>query len=508
MITPISKILIVGGGTAGWMTAAALSKLLGPQGPRIQLVESEQIGTVGVGEATIPQISLFNRMLGLDEDDFLKRTQGTFKLGIQFENWRRNDHRYFHPFGSYGSDMDGVMFHHFWLHARQRGHSTDLSSYCLQAVAADENRFLRPVSNARNSPLGHIAYAFHFDAGLYAAFLRDYSEARGVERIEGRVCDHTLNPQTGHVTRVSLEDGQSLDADLFIDCSGFRGLLIEQALQTGYEDWSHYLPCNSALAVPAEHIGDPVPYTRSIAGRAGWQWRIPLQHRMGNGHVYCTGFTSDDAAHDDLISSLSGTPLRDPIQLRFVTGRRRKAWNRNVVALGLASGFLEPLESTSIHLIQSGIARLMTLFPHQGFDPAEIEEYNRLTEIEYAYIRDFLVLHYRQTERDDTDFWRHCQSLPVSDHLQRKIDLYAGNGRVSRERDELFNETSWLAVMHGQGIEPRGHHPLVTALGEAEVDARLHQILGVVRESANHMPTHSDFIRKNCASETGANMPA
>lgn len=498
-VKPISQIVIVGGGTAGWMTAAALSKILADHDVTIRLVESETIGTVGVGEATIPQISLFNRMLGIDENEFLRETNGTFKLGIEFVDWRRKGHAYIHPFGSYGSDMDGVMFHHFWLNARQRGYDRPLSDFCLQVRAAKESKFMRPVAEARNSPLGHIAYAFQFDANLYARYLRRYAEERGVERIEGRIVDSTLDSETGFVRSVRLEDGRSLEAEFFVDCSGFRGLLIEQAMKTGYDDWSAWLPCNRAIAVPCEKVGDPLPYTRATAREAGWQWRIPLQHRTGNGHVFCDGFTDEDTALDTLMSNLDGAALRDPIHLRFLTGRRKKFWNRNVLAIGLSAGFMEPLESTSIHLIQSGIARLMTMFPDTGFNEADIEEYNRLTGIEYEYVRDFLVLHYRQTERDDTEFWRHCQTLPLSDHLARKIELFRSNGRVSREKDELFNETSWLAVMEGQGIEPQGHHPLVTGLGAAEIDARLKHIMSVVDASASHMPSHAEFIAQNCA---------
>jgi len=500
-VDPIRSVLIVGGGTAGWMTAAALSKIFADHDLRIQLIESEQIGTVGVGEATIPQILLFNRMLGIDENEFIKATQATFKLGIEFEGWRREGHSYLHPFGSYGSDMDGVMFHHFWLNARQRGYEVELPEFCLQVLAAREGRFLRPVPNAKNSPLGHIAYAFQFDAGLYANYLRQYAEARGVERIESRIEHTRLDEESGHLTSVKLEDGREFSADFFVDCSGFRGLLIEQALETGYEDWSAWLPCNRALAVPSERVREPDPFTRSTARPAGWQWHIPLQHRTGNGHVYCSDHMSDDEAARILLDNLEGRPLRDPIQLRFVTGHRRKFWNRNVLAIGLAAGFMEPLESTSIHLIQSGIARLMTLFPDRSFNPADIDEYNRLTLQEYEYVRDFLVLHYRQTERDDSEFWRRCRNLPMTDHLARKLELYRTNGRVYREKDELFNETSWLAVMDGQGVEPRGHHPLVSSLGDREVNARLEQILSVIRASADHMPSHADFIAEHCAAE-------
>ncbi|MEM9402072.1 MAG: tryptophan halogenase family protein [Pseudomonadota bacterium] len=490
----LRNVTIVGGGTAGWMAAAALARLVGSQGVRIQLIESDAIGTVGVGEATIPQITLFNRLLDIDEDAFVKATQATYKLGIEFCDWTRLGHRYFHPFGSYGADMEGVAFHHFWLHQQQRGSIAPLGEFCLQDIAAREGRFMRPDKRHGNSPLAFIAYAFQFDASLYAAFLRQYAEARGVERIEGQVTQVNQHPETGFVETLTLDNGRSVDGELFIDCSGLRGLLIEQSLQAGYDDWSRWLPCNRAVAVPSENVGSPGPFTRSTARNAGWQWRIPLQHRTGNGHVFCDGFVSDDDAVATLMRNLDGEPLADPRPLRFTTGIRREVFKHNVVALGLAAGFMEPLESTSIHLIQTGLARLMTLFPTRDFDAADRDEYNRATRVEYEYVRDFLVLHYRQTERDDTEFWRHCQALPVSDHLQRKLDLYTANGRIIRERDELFTESSWLAVMHGQGLTPRGHHPIVSGLGDDEIAARLDDMHTVIRNAANVMPMHQEFL--------------
>ncbi|MEO1574731.1 MAG: tryptophan halogenase family protein [Pseudomonadota bacterium] len=495
----VRNVVIVGGGTAGWMAAAALGRLLNGHNVNIRLVESEAIGTVGVGEATIPQITLFNRLLGIDENEFVAATQATFKLGIEFVNWTRQEHRYFHPFGSYGADMDGIAFHHFWLQQHQGGYPHALADFCLQDLAARQGRFMRPDKQQRNSPLGHIAYAFQFDAGLYAAYLRRFSEALGVQRIEGRIEHVHRHARSGDVSAVQLESGAQVEGDFFIDCSGFRGLLIEQTLQSGYDDWSEYLPCNRAVAVPCERDGPPQPFTRATARDAGWQWRIPLQHRTGNGHVYCNEFQDQDRATQTLLDNLEGPTLRDPIHLKFTTGLRRQVWRKNVVALGLAAGFLEPLESTSIHLIQTGLARLMTLFPTRRMDAADRDEYNRATRAEYEYVRDFLVLHYRQTERDDTDFWRHCQNLPVSTHLKRKLDLFRANGRIIRERDELFTETSWLAVLHGQGVRPAGHHPFVTSLGNDEVRARLDQLHDIVARCAQHMPTHSDFIAQHCA---------
>ena len=495
---PIGKVVIVGGGTAGWMAAAALGQLMAHRGVAVCLIESETIGTVGVGEATIPQITLFNRLLGFDENEFVSATQATFKLGIEFVDWTRPGHRYFHPFGSYGTDMDGVAFHHFWLHQRQRGCKHALSEYCVQEVAAKRARFMRPDKRLANSPLAHIAYAFQFDATLYAKYLRAYAEARGVTRIEGKIVAAARNAETGFVESVRIEGGVDIAGDFFIDCSGFRGLLIEQALGSGYDDWSEWLPCNRAVALPSENVGRLVPYTRATARPAGWQWRIPLQHRTGNGHVYCDEHMGADEATQMLLDNLEGPALRDPIHLQFTTGMRKKVWNRNVLALGLAAGFMEPLESTSIHLIQTGIARLMTLFPTRDFARADIDEYNRATRVEYEYVRDFLVLHYRQTERDDSEFWRYCRNIPKSDHLARKYALYEANGRIIREKDELFTETSWLAVMHGQGLAPKGHHPVVTGLGHDEVNARLEQLRGIVAASVERMPAHIEFIRSNC----------
>ncbi len=444
-------------------------------------------------------------MLNLDENEFVRETQATFKLGIEFVNWTRIGHRYFHPFGNYGADMEGIPFHHFWLHQHQRGYEHDLSAFCLQEVAAKRAKFMRPDKSMMNSPLGHIAYAFQFDANLYARYLRSFSEAKGVERIEGRIVNSNLRSEDGFVESVTLEDGRTVEGDFFIDCSGFRGLLIEQALESGYDDWSDWLPCNRAIAIPCESGDELSPYTRSTAHTAGWQWRIPLQHRTGNGHVYCEEFMSTDEATRILLDNLEGKPLKDPFALKFTTGMRKKCWNKNVVALGLASGFLEPLESTSIHLIQSGIARMMTFFPTRDFLQADIDEYNRATRVEYEYVRDFLVLHYRQTERDDSEFWRHCRNLPMTDHLARKYALYEANGRIVREKDELFTETSWLAVMHGQGLKPKGHHPVATGLGNDEVHARLEQLRDIVNACADHMPGHREFIAEFCpANEAGA----
>ena len=493
----IRRIVIVGGGTAGWMAAAALAKVLGPGYADITLIESEAIGTVGVGEATIPQLRTFNALLGLDEDDFVRRTQGTFKLGIEFCDWGRLGDRYFHPFGPFGVDMEGVSFHAYWLRLNQLGDARPISDYSLQAMAAARGKFMRPIDAGR-SPLSKIAYAFHFDAGLYAAWLREFAEARGVTRLEGRIVDVSLREEDGFVRSVTTSDGRIVEGDLFLDCSGFQGLLIEGALQTGYDDWSHWLPADRAIAVPCARVADPVPYTRATARPGGWQWRIPLQHRTGNGYVYSSRFIDDEAATADLLSQLDGAPMADPRMLRFTTGRRRKAWNRNVVALGLASGFIEPLESTSIHMVQSGIANLLAMFPTLAFEPAEVARYNRVIAYEAERIRDFIVLHYNATQRDDSELWRYCRDMSLPDSLLEKYEIFASRGRVFRENEELFNDTSWFAVMTGQNIRPSGFDPVAAVLSVDETRLRLQQTADAIRNSADYMPSHGDFIRDHC----------
>ena len=493
----IRKIVIVGGGTAGWMTAAAMAKLLGRDYGDITLVESDDIGIVGVGEATIPQIGIYNRMLGLDEDEFIRKTQGSFKLGIQFVDWGKKGHTYFHPFGPFGVDMEGVSFHAYWQRLHLAGDPHRLEDYSLQAVAAAQNRFMRAIDAGR-SPLSKIAYAFHFDAGLYARFLRGFAEERGVVRREGKIVDVEQRAEDGFIQAVKLESGERIEGELFIDCSGFRGLLIEQTLKTGYEDWTHWLPCDRAAAVPCES-SEFTPYTRSTAREAGWQWRIPLQHRTGNGYVYSSNHISDDQAAETLLSNLDGKPLADPRFLRFVTGRRKQAWVKNVVAIGLSSGFIEPLESTSIHLIQSGIAKLMQMFPDKRFEPADRERFNRMTQVETEQVRDFIILHYHLTERDDTPFWDHCRTMDVPDSLKEKYRLFEGYGRIFRENDELFNDTSWMAVMVGQGLKARGYDPVADVLTLDETRARLDEIRRVMRTSSDYMPLQTEFIRNNCA---------
>jgi tryptophan 7-halogenase len=494
----IKSIAIIGGGTAGWMTAAALGRVLGRDYATITLVESDAIGTVGVGEATIPQIGTFNRMLGIEENDFVRRTKGSFKLGIEFVNWGGLGQRYFHPFGRYGVDMEGVSFHAFWQRLRLAGLSPDVSDYSLMAMAARGNKFMRPI-NAGNSPLSEIAYAFHFDAGLYAQFLREHAEGLGVVRREGKVVQVHQKPDDGFIRSVQLEDGTQIEADLFVDCSGFHGLLIEGALKAGYTDWSNFLPCNRAVAVPCESVPDLLPYTRSTAREAGWQWRIPLQHRIGNGYVYCSEYISDDEAAATLLANLDGAPLADPRIIKFTTGQRNSYWKKNCVAIGLSSGFMEPLESTSIWMIQSGISRLMAMFPDKSFAPVDIDRYNRILKTETEEIRNFLVLHYKATTRDDSPFWDYCRNMEVPDKLAEKLSVFNNSGRAFRENEELFNDTSWFAVMTGQGMKPRTYDPVAAILSLEETQKRLADIKIAVGNSADYMPKHRDFIKENCA---------
>jgi len=494
----IRKIVIVGGGTAGWMAAAALSKVLGGfSGLEIELVESDAIGTVGVGEATIPQINLFNAMLGIDENEFVRETHATYKLGIEFRDWTRIGHRYIHPFGFYGLDMMGIEFHHHWLKARTLGDTSQLDEYAIGAMGGEAGKMAWPTPGNPKSPLSKLAYAFQFDAGRYARYLRGRAERQGVQRTEGRIVGVEKDGESGFVGAVVLESGVRVGADLFIDCSGFRALLIGQELGVPFVDWSHWLPCDRAVAIPCTLAGERETLTRSTARPAGWQWRIPLQHRIGNGHVYCSSHLSDDEAIAILLANIDGEPLAEPNQLRFTAGHRARMWDKNVVALGLASGFLEPLESTAIHLVQAAIARLLTLFPTRAFGQREIDRFNALSIRDYIDIRDFLVLHYCATERDDTPFWDYCRNIEQPEGLKAKLALFRSSGRVYREHDELFTETSWLSAMVGQGVPPGGYHPIADMLPDGETLERVGHIRQVVAHAVGQMPHQDAFLRAN-----------
>ncbi len=493
----ISSIAIVGGGTAGWMAAAALAKALAGMQVRIRLIESSRIGTIGVGEATIPPIMDFIRQLGIDEDELVRQLKATFKLGIGYRDWTRPGHAYFHPFGPTGPGLGAVSFPAYWLKMFLQGKAQRLEEYSIQAVAADMGRFARPV-HAPNTPLNKLTYALHFDASRFAQYLRGYAEARGVERTEGEVRHVALRPDDGFIASVSLDNGATIAADLFIDCSGFAGVLIERALATGYEDWRRWLPCDRALVVHSERTAPPPPFTQVTARDAGWQWRIPLQHRDGNGYVYGSAFTTDAEARAVLQANLAGGALGEPVSLSFAPGRRRLAWNKNCVALGLAAGFLEPLEATSIHLIQRGIAMLLRFFPDRDFAPADRERYNRTMEFEFARVRDFLLLHYTQTERAGA-FWDHCRTMPLTDGLSEKLELFRAHGRILREDSELFPVSSWLSVFVGQSVIPRRHDPLVDGLDAAKVSAKLDEIRDAVLRCTKAMPTHQEFIDRHVA---------
>ena len=480
------------------MTAASLSRFFRPDQCSIRLVESAEIGIVGVGEATVPHIRFFNQSLGLDEADFMRKTHATFKLGIEFIDWARPGDSYIHPFGDYGLAQQGVRFHHRWNRLRLAGDDTQIDEYSLPIVAARAGRFAPPGSDPA-SVLSTFSYAFQFDATLFAPYLRAYSEQRGVRRTEGRVVDVQLRGTDGFIESLTLASGERIEGDLFIDCSGFFGLLTEKTLKTGYEDWTHWLPCDRAVAVPCESFGPLLPYTRATARSAGWQWRIPLQHRTGNGYVYSSQFVSDDEAAATLLRHLDGKALAEPRFLKFVTGRRKKTWNRNCVAVGLSGGFVEPLESTSIYLVQAAITHLLELFPDRGFEPIDIDEYNRIMDLEFERVRDFIVLHYHATERDDAPLWNLVRNMSIPDSLASKIELFRERGVVVNYQHGLFHEPSWVAVYLGQRIMPRRYDPLadLTPLEDLRREAAATRAL--IRQAADSLPSHEDFIARYCA---------
>lgn len=488
----IERLVILGGGTAGWMTAAALSKTLGAK-VAIDLLESDAIGTVGVGEATIPTIHWFNQLIGLDEAEFVRATKASFKLGIEFVDWARPGHRYFHPFGRYGVDLGPVPFHQCWLKAQSDGAAAPLSAYSLATALAAQNRFAEPSDDPR-SILSTLGYAYHFDASLYATHLRGLAQANRVRRHEGKLQAVERDPDTGFVTAITTDRGKRLAGDLFVDCSGFRAVLIGEELDTAFEDWSHWLPCDRAVAVPCAPVVDTTPYTRSTLRPAGWQWRIPLQHRTGNGYVYASSFVSDDEAAATLLANLDGAPLADPRVLRFTAGFRRNSWMKNVVAIGLSSGFLEPLESTSIHLIQSGIAKLIALFPDAACDPALARQFNTLFGIDMDGIKDFLILHYHATEAHEAPLWKHTRHMALPDSLIAKEQHYRRTGRLMLTSDELFREASWLAVLNGQGIVATDHSPIADTIDSATNRRQLDQLAAIIARAAPTLPMHDDAI--------------
>ncbi|WP_043320672.1 tryptophan halogenase family protein [Microbulbifer sp. HZ11] len=488
----IKRLVILGGGTAGWMTAALLARSM-RNTLDIVLVESDQIGTVGVGEATIPPIQSFNRALGLDEREFLRATKGTVKLGIQFENWSRRGASYMHAFGSIGKDFPFCDFYNYWLRARSQGDTSSLWDYSLNYQAALQNRFA-PLAKIPNTNLPGVSYAYHFDAGLYAKFLRRYCETNGVERIEGKVSDVLRNSESGFIEALQLENGAQVNGDLFVDCSGFAALLIEKVMGVEYEPWSKWLPCNRAMAVPSQSAQRIVPYTRSIAHACGWQWQIPLQHRTGNGLVFSGDHWSDEQAREVLLANLPGEPLAEPRTIPFKTGHRREQWCKNVVSLGLASGFLEPLESTSIHLVQSAATRLIKCFPHRGIRDEEIAEFNRQSRVEMERIRDFIILHYKANQRRDSDFWKSCEEMAVPESLQEKIELFRATGKLFRDFDDLFTEVAWQQVLLGQEVWPQDYHPNADGLSEVQLAEFMQSLKTIFQGAVGNMPEHERYL--------------
>lgn len=491
---PIKKLVIAGGGTAGWMAAAAFSKKFGEM-LDITIVESEEIGTVGVGEATIPPMRVFHKLLGIDEQEFMRATNATFKLGISFENWGRDGDKYIHSFGKTGKETWLGDFHHFWLYSQKLGMTEfEFGDFCVELKASLANKFF-------TGPNSDINFAYHLDASRYAKFLRAMSDKNGAKRIEGKIVSVQQDFDSGFITSLTLASGEVVEGDFFIDCSGFRGLLIEQALRTGYEDWSHWLPCDTAQAVQTESVGPAVPYTRSIAHHAGWRWQIPLQHRVGNGLVYCSNFMSDDEAREKLLGSVEGKTLIEPRVIKYRTGRRRKTWNKNCVAMGLASGFIEPLESTSIHLFMMAITRLMRLFPFNGVEPALINEFNRESVEEVEKIRDFIILHYKATERDDSPFWRYCKNMEVPDTLAHRMELFRSAGHAYQGPGELFRIDSWTQVMLGQRIMPEQYHHIAHLMSKDELMQFFTKMKAAINHQVEQLPTHDEFIQQYCKAE-------
>lgn len=490
----IKNIVIVGGGTGGWITASLLAKVLG-KSINITLVESDKIGIVGVGEATIPPIIAFNNAIGINEIDFMKATKGTIKLGIQFENWGKKGDSYMHAFGDIGKNFPFCDFHHFWVKSQQMGDDSNFWDYSLNYQAAKHNKFAR-LNGIEGTNLPGISYAYHFDAALYAKFLSEFCINLGVKRIEGTINHVTLNDTNGYVESLQLEDGSEIKGDLFVDCTGLAALLIEKTLSTGFDDWSQWLPCDRAVAVPSESSETIIPYTRSIAHESGWQWQIPLQHRAGNGLVFSSKHMTDEEATETLMTNIDGKPLGEPRVIRYRTGRRRKQWNRNVVSIGLSAGFFEPLESTNIHLIQTGAIRLLKFFPHNGIKEEEINEYNAQSKNEYERIRDFIILHYKLNQRGDTDFWKQCQRMDIPDTLSQRIDLFKKTGKVFREQEDLFTEVAWKQVMIGQRANPEDYHPLVETLSTEQIKDLMANLKTLINRTVDKMPTHEEFLQK------------
>jgi tryptophan halogenase len=486
----LRRIVIAGGGTAGWMAAAAIAQTMG-RAVDVTLVESDAIGTIGVGESTIPPLVTYNRLLGINEAEFMRATQATFKLGILFDNWKEPGHSYFHSFGLTGKDHWSAGFQHFWLYGREKGHDQPYDDYCLELIAALKGKFAHLPEDRTN-------YAYQLDSGLYAKFLRTMAEADGTTRIEGKIARVELDGETGNIAALLLDSGARVEGDLFLDCTGFRALLIEGALHAGFDDWTHYLPCDSAIAIQTESVRPAVPYTRAMAHDAGWQWRIPLQHRVGNGIVYCSRYLSQEAALERLLGNIEGRTLVQPNFLRFAAGARRRQWHRNCIAIGLSGGFMEPLESTAIHLIQRAVLRLIRMMPLKEISERDIAEFNEQQHQDMLQILDFLVLHYKATERRDSPFWRQCSAMAIPDTLAQKIELFRETGRVFRKNEELFAENSWVQVMMGQGIMPRAYHPIVEKMRDEELARLLTMLRENVSRTVSSLPDHAAYVAQYC----------
>ncbi|WP_045858299.1 tryptophan halogenase family protein [Teredinibacter purpureus] len=488
---PIKNIVIAGGGTAGWIAAVALSKKLSGAVSSITLVESDDIGTVGVGEATIPPIRVFHKLMQIDEQEFMRETDATFKLGISFEGWKNIGADYIHSFGKTGKEAWLAEFVHFWLRAKEKGFAGDFGDYCYELQAAKQNKF-------GLSPGADINYAYHLDATKYAKYLRKISESHGVKRVEGKISSVNQDASTGFINSLQLDSGTLIEGDLFIDCTGFSGLLIEKTLHTGYEDWSHWLPCDSAVAMQTELTEPAIPYTRSVAHRAGWRWKIPLQHRVGNGLVYSRQHMSDESAREKILSDVNGKPLNDPRVIRFRTGCRRKNWNKNCIALGLSSGFIEPLESTSIHLFIMGVTRLMQMFPFAGVHDSVVEEFNTQSRKELEMVRDFIILHYKVTNRTDSSFWSYCKNMDVPSSLARRIEVFQEAALAFQREGELFRVDSWSQVMLGQGIMPSHYHRIADQMSDKELKRFLETMKFGIDNAVDKLPLHHNFIEQYC----------
>ncbi|GLS25274.1 tryptophan halogenase family protein [Marinibactrum halimedae] len=490
----VKNVVIVGGGTSGWITAATLVKLLG-HSIAITLIESEQIGTIGVGEATIPPIVTLNNALGISETDFMKKTQATIKLGIEFNHWGKPGQSYMHAFGNIGQDFAFCSFHHLWNKARLNGDTRSFWQYSLNYQAAKHHKFTH-LTRIPHTELKGLVSAYHFDAGLYAGYLSNFCQQRGVQRKEGKVIGTTQQKDNGYIQTLHLESGETIEGDLFIDCTGFRGQLIHNTLGVAYENWQHWLPCDRAIAIPSERLKSLPPYTQANAHTAGWQWKIPLQHRTGNGIVYSDNHLSEDQAYAHLMAHLPSKPIAEPKALRFTTGRRKQAWFKNCIAIGLASGFLEPLESTSIHLVQSAAIRLVKHFPHRGIQDASVSIYNAQTQKEIEHIRDFLILHYHANQREGSDFWRDCQHMDIPDSLKMKIENFTSTGNIFTESDDLFLPIAWQQVMIGQNLLPKDYHPATGHFSSQQHQQLLDSLEQLIKSLAERLPDHEEFLNQ------------